>query len=81
MRKGKNIFASYYHYFGGNADVVDDPYQILGTEGLYVSDVSVLHRLTPGPSLSTIMQTGTRVADALVASLGNNVEKKILLVV
>jgi hypothetical protein len=40
------MFASYYHYFGGMADVVDYSFQVKGVEGLYVSDGSVLRRLT-----------------------------------
>lgn len=74
--KGKrcrtSMLASYYHYYGGNAKVVDDSYQIKGTPGLFVSDASVLKRLTSGPPSTTIMQTGMRVADALVARLRND---------
>ena len=75
--KGKNkgkkcstkMFASYYHYFGGMADNVDDSYQVKGVKGLYVSDGSVMPHLTPGPSSASIMQTGMRVADALVKNI------------
>jgi len=72
-KKGKKcstkMLASYYHYFGGMADVVDDSFQVKGVAGLYVSDGSVLRRLTPGPSTASIMQTGMRVADALVKGI------------
>ena len=64
-----SMFASYYHYFGGMADVVDDSFQVKGVEGLYVSDGSVLRWITPGPSSASIMQTGMRVADALVKGI------------
>eukprot|EP00566_Odontella_aurita_P006061 CAMPEP_0113559698 /NCGR_PEP_ID=MMETSP0015_2-20120614/19036_1 /TAXON_ID=2838 /ORGANISM="Odontella" /LENGTH=572 /DNA_ID=CAMNT_0000461353 /DNA_START=50 /DNA_END=1765 /DNA_ORIENTATION=- /assembly_acc=CAM_ASM_000160 len=37
-----NMFASYYHYYGGNAKVVDDSYQVKGTKNLYIADASVL---------------------------------------
>jgi len=78
--KGKNkgkkcttdMFASYYHYYGGNAKVVDDSYQVKGTPGLLISDASVLERLVAGPTSATSMQTGMRVADSFVASLGDD---------
>jgi choline dehydrogenase-like flavoprotein len=76
INKGKrcrtSMLTSYYHYYGGNAKVVDDSYQVNDTPGLFVSDASVLKRLTPGPPSPTIMQTGMRVADALVESLDND---------
>ena len=67
-RCSTNMFASYYHYFGGNAQVVDKTFQVKGTPGLFVSDGSVMPRLTPGPSSASIMQTGMRVADAVAAA-------------
>lgn len=71
-RCNRKMFASYYHYFGGNADVVDsESYQVKGVAGLHVSDGSVLRLLTPGPSSATIMQTGMRVADAVVDGLND----------
>ena len=70
-RKGcsTRMFASYYHYFGGMADVVDDSFQVKDVASLYVSDGSVLRYITPGPSTASIMQTGMRVADALVKGI------------
>lgn len=67
-----DMFASYYHYYGGNAKVVDDSYQVKGTPGLLISDASVLERLVAGPTSATSMQTGMRVADSFVASLGDD---------
>lgn len=66
----KEMFASYYHYFGGLAheDIVEE-YQVKGVKGLYISDGSVIPYLTPGPSTASIMQTGMRVADAFIADI------------
>jgi hypothetical protein len=64
-----NMFASYYHYYGGNAKVVDGSFQVKGTKDLYIADASVLPELVAGPTSATSMQTAMRVADAFVASL------------
>ena len=66
-----DMFASYYHYYGGNVKVVDDSYQVKGTKDLYIADASVLKRLTAGPTSATSMQTAMRVADTFVSSLGS----------
>ena len=65
------MFASYYHYYGGNVNVIDKSYQVKGTGDLYIADASVLKKLTAGPTSATSMQTAMRVADAFVASLGS----------
>lgn len=64
-----NMLASYYHYYGGNTKVVDDSYQVKGTQDLYIADQSVLPLLKVAPTTTASMQTGMRVADAFVASL------------
>lgn len=66
--KGKKcrleMLASYYHFYGGcSVNVVDETYKVIGTEGLYVSDSSLLHRLVAGPPSTMIMQEGMKVAD------------------
>ena len=66
-----DMFASYYHYYGGNVNVIDKSYQVKGTGDLYIADASVLKKLTAGPTSATSMQTAMRVADAFVASLGS----------
>lgn len=66
-----DMFASYYHYYGGNVNVIDESYQVKGTGDLYIADASVLKKLTTGPTSATSMQTAMRVADAFVASLGS----------
>lgn len=75
-KKGKNcstnMFASYYHFYGGNAKVVDDSYQVKGTADLYIADLSVTKRLVAGTTSASSMQTGMRAADNFVASLGGN---------
>ena len=65
------MLASYYHYYGGNAKVVDDFNQVKGTTDLFIADMSVLPELAVGPSTTTSMQTGMRAADAFIARLGN----------
>lgn len=76
--KGKKcntgMLASYYHYHGGNAKVVDDSYQVKGTTDLFIADISVLPTLAVGPTSATSMRTGMRVADAFVARLAGENE-------
>jgi hypothetical protein len=72
--KGKNkgnqckldMLASHYHFYGGNADVVDAEYKVKNVNGLFISDASIIHRLAPGAPCSGIMEEGMKVADAVI---------------
>jgi hypothetical protein len=61
------MFAVYYHAYGGNSDVVDETYRVM--PGLYVSDASVIPTALPGALASTTMEIGMRVADAIIEQL------------
>ena len=61
------MFAVYYHAYGGNSDVVDETYRVM--PGLYVSDASVIPTALPGALASTTMEIGMRVADTIIEQL------------
>jgi len=60
---------SHYHFYGGNANAVDDNYIVKGTQNLFISDASILERLIPGGPSTVVMQQGMKVADALIETL------------
>jgi len=64
-----NQVASYYHFYGGNANAVDGNYTLQGTQNLFISDASVIGRLVPGGPSTAIMEQGMKVGDALIGTI------------
>lgn len=60
--RGLDIYATYYHFYGGCSSAIDGWYRIFGTSNLFVSDASVFQDLAPGGSASQTMYEGARVA-------------------
>lgn len=60
---------SYYHFYRGNANVVDGNYVLKGSQNLFISDASILGRLQPGAPSTVIMEQGMKVADAFIGTL------------
>ena len=61
------------HHFAGTASVgkvIDETFKVIGVEGLYVADASVIPLTTRANSMATAMMVGRRAGVRAVAELG-----------